>query len=118
MKYILVFLLTFNCFAQDIVELNKGDAAPFRGALVSPEQMQEFRQINEDKKRVDLQNIKLKDLADVNEQRIDFYKSEVKNVQNQFARERTKHFFEKIGYFALGVVVTSVAAKAAIEASR
>tara|TARA_R100001086_G_scaffold214248_1_gene130254 strand:+ start:976 stop:1311 length:336 start_codon:yes stop_codon:yes gene_type:complete len=111
MKLLLAFILTFStCFAQ-VQKIEKGEPAPFTGAIVTAKQLSEFRKTREI-------NIKLKDLQVVNEQRIEFYKEEAKHYQVQIKKERIKHFWEKAGYFALGVLVTGIAAKAAIESTR
>lgn len=116
---VLILALLLNCvYAGEIVTLNKGDIAPFSGALVDKEQLSEFRKIDEERKLLDQQNVKLKDLADIHNQRIDLYKQEVKMVRDDLSSQQRKSFWTNIGYFALGVVVTGLAAKVAIEATR
>jgi len=111
MKYILVFILLINPCFSDVVKVEKGTPAPFTGALVDAKQLSEFRKTREI-------NIKLKDLRIVNEKRIDFYKDEAIHYQVLIKKERMQHFWEKAGYFALGVIMTGLAARAAIESTR
>jgi hypothetical protein len=101
-----------------MVVVEKDTPAPFKGVLVDDLQMKQFRLINEQKKNLEKQNLKLKDLQLVNEGRIDLYKDEAKHYQTQMRKERSKAFWGKVIYFSLGVVVTGIAAKAAIEATR
>lgn len=118
MKYILIALLIVRLAHAEMITLDKGQIAPFGGVLVDAEQMKEFRQINEDKKNLELQNIKLKDLGVIQEQRIDLYKLEVQRVREDLSRSEKKAFWQSAGTFVLGVLVTGFAAKVAIEATR
>jgi len=117
--FILTFLFfqTHNTYAE-MTALNKGQVAPYEGILVDAEQMKEFRKINEDKKSLELENLKLKDLSIINDQRIDLYKTEVKRVTEDLSRSEKKAFWQSAGTFVLGVIVTGFAAKVAIEATR
>lgn len=118
MKYILLFLLSFNCLAGEIVQLNKGDAAPFKGALVAPKQMNKFRKINEENKLLKKKTTKLQDLALVKERKFKIVADESAHYQKLYRRQQVKTFWSNVGYFVLGVAVTGFAAKAAIEATR
>lgn len=119
MKYMLIFTIVLSSnLRAEMTVLKKGDAAPFDGVLSDAAQMKEFRQINEDKKNLELQNVKLKDLGDIQEQRIDLYKQEVQRVREDLSRSEKKAFWQSAGTFVLGVLVTGFAAKVAIEASR
>jgi len=119
----LLLLLTFllssiNISFAEMTALNKGDTAPYQGVLIDSEQMKEFRKINEDKKSLELENLKLKDLSLINDQRIELYKTEVKQVREDLSRSEKKAFWQSAGTFVLGVLVTGFAAKVAIEATR
>jgi hypothetical protein len=105
-------------WADDMVILKEGDTAPMDGILVSGERMKEFRKTNEDYKLLKLENLKLKDLGVIHEQRIDLYKDQVKRVTEDLSSSERRRFWTNLGYFALGVVVTGFAAKVAIEAGR
>jgi hypothetical protein len=118
MKILLILLLTFNCFAQQMVKLDEGQKAPFAGILSDSEQMKTFRKTNEELKLTKKQNITLKELAVVQERQAKLYKEESDAYRTQLRREQVKSFWAKVGYFALGVLVTGLAAKTAIEASR
>jgi len=118
-KFVLLLTLMINsAFCQNIVELSKGDLAPFSGALVNPSQMKEFRLINEQKKSLETQKITLEDLNEVNQNRINFYKEETENYRNLVKKERSKRAWSNTGFFVLGVLATSLAAYAAIQATK
>jgi lipopolysaccharide export LptBFGC system permease protein LptF len=110
-------LFSINSYAEMTI-LKKGDTAPFEGVLVDAPQMKEFRQINEDKKNLELQNLKLKDLALINEERVELYRVQSELLNKELSKAETRSFWKSIGYFALGVVVTGMAAKVAIESTR
>lgn len=116
-----VFIFSINpsrSRAEDMVVIKEGDTAPMDGILVSSERMKQFRQTNEDYKLLKLENLKLKDLSEINDQRIVLYKDHVKQVTDDLSRSERRRFWTNVGYFALGVVVTGFAAKVAIESSR
>jgi len=117
-KILLIFILTFNCFPQQMIKLDKDQKAPFTGILSDAEQMKSFRKTNEELKLTQKQNITLKELSVVQERQIELYKEESTSFRTQLRREQVKSFWAKVGYFALGVFVTGLAAKTAIEASR
>lgn len=111
MRYLLVALLIVKLAHADMTILKKGDVAPYDGILSDAAQMKEFRQINEDKKNLELQNLKLKDLSAIQDERVEVYRSELKASES-------RSFWKSVGYFTLGVLVTGFAAKVAIESTR
>jgi hypothetical protein len=119
MKLLIVLLLTFSFACRsEITALKKGDVAPFEGALVSVDQMREFR---EHKTKLDLeikQNEALKTLNLRLEEKIDFHRAETRQVERELTKTRFKGNVYNIGYFVLGVVLTGFAAKAAIESTK
>jgi len=118
MKYLMFALLSFSVLANDMVILKKGDQAPFDGILSNQEQMAKFRKTDEQNKLLEQQNIKLKDLADISDQRIELYKQEVKTVREDLSSSQRKTFWSSVGFFALGAVITGLCAKVAIESTR
>ena len=115
---LMFFLLAYEVSYAEMTTINKGDTAPHSGILVDAAQMKEFRQINEEKKLLETENLKLKDLGVINDQRIDLYKEHVKQVTEDLSRSERRAFWQSVGTFALGVVVTGFAAKVAIESTR
>ena len=110
MKYLLIFLLTFSsAFAIDVEPIKAGEAAPKDGFFVDAENMKKIRQINEDKKRLEAQKIKLEDLGRINEQRISIYRKESENAYKEASRAKLKGFLGTFGGFVVGVSVTGLA---------
>lgn len=118
MKILLILCLLSSSLNAEMVKLDKGQSAPFDGILSDAAQMKEFRQLNEDKKNLEAQNIKLKDLALINEERVGLYRVQSELLNKELSKAETRSFWKSIGYFALGVVVTGMAAKVAIESTR
>jgi hypothetical protein len=118
MKYLIILLVSFNCFAIDVTPIKKGEPAPKEGFFIDAENMKKLRKINEEKKLLEKENITLKDLAYVNEQRINTYKKLSLESEKMFVREKTKGSFKGVGGFLIGVAATSLAAYAAIRISR
>ena len=120
MKTIISILLVFSftAHAQKLEVVKKGQKAPYSGLLADKKQMEQFREINEKKKLLEKQNIELKDLALTKDQRIKFHQENADFYKQELRKQESRTFWAKVGYFALGVVVTGIAAKTAIEASR
>ena len=118
MSRLMVLCLLCNISYAEMVIVKKGDPAPFEGILVDGAQMKEFRQINEDKKNLELQNLKLKDLALVQDERVDLYRKQSESLNSELSKSESRSFWKSVGYFTLGVVVTGFAAKVAIESTR
>lgn len=119
MKLLLIILISISqCSAIDVVPIDKGAKAPSKGFFVDTENMKEFRKINEEKKLLKKENITLKDLSVINEQRIETYKKLSEESQKELSKEKTKGNFKGIGGFLVGVLAASVAAYAAIRASK
>jgi len=111
-KFILLFVFTFNVFAQNTVLLNKGESAPFDGVLSDSDQMKIYRQSNEEKKLLQDKVLTLKDLNATIQERSDVYKAEGDYYRSQLRTQEFRGFWANVGYFALGVLATSLAIKA------
>jgi hypothetical protein len=100
-----------NSFAQDSVAIKKGEPAPFSGNLVKTELLQEFFKSHQ---KVPL----LEESIELHKQKHEIYKESLRESEKQLSRANLKANLGMIGAFALGVVLTGVAAKAAIESTR
>ena len=114
---VLLFCIT-QVFAIDVQPIKKGHKAPEDGFFVNPPNMKKLRKINEDKKILEKENLKLKDLSAIQDQQIDNYRELSKESQKELRKEKTKGNFKGIGGFVLGVLATSLAAYAAIRVTR
>jgi hypothetical protein len=122
MKFIIAFLLTTSlAFAdcpKNVQKLSEGSSAPCTGWLVSEPKMQDITKSTDEleltKKLVQSQEqlIKLSDAE------IEFYKRRSVSQQEELNKAEIRQFWATAGAFALGVVLTGIAAKAAIEAAR
>ena len=108
---LLMLLITTNSFAQDAIALNKGDIVPFSGNLIKTEKLQEFFKSHQ---KLPLVEAKL----ELEAQRNSLYKDRLRDTEKQLSRANLKGNLGTIGGFILGVVITSVAAKAALESTR
>lgn len=102
----------------NVTKVSVGNPAPCTGWHVSEPQMQVFAkqtdqlQLSQDLNKVNEQLLKLSD------REIEFYKSKVKSQSKELEKAETKRFLSSTGAFILGVVITGVAAKVAIEATK
>ena len=118
MLLLMITLVTLTANSQDIVALEKGEVAPFSGALVPPEKLNEMRKVDEELVITRKQITSFKELNAVNEEKIDFYRVTASDYRDELRSERTKNVFKNAGYFLLGALLTGVATKVAIEASK
>lgn len=105
----ILFSLVFNVYAIDITPIKKGDPSPNDGFFVDAENMKKFRIINEEKKVLEVKNLKLEDLNYVNEKRIEFYKSVADESRKETSKAHIKGFIGTIGGFTVGIAVTGMA---------
>ena len=110
-RLILIFLISFNCFSQNAIKIKKGEKASFSGALVKEETLD--RLIKSDKKVLVLEQLRL-----IDEQKVDIYKDRLLNTEKELSKSNRRKFWSNIGYFTLGVIITGLAAKTAIESAR
>lgn len=116
MKYLLIFLLSIQMsFAQQMVILDKGQEAPFKGVLNDAKQMKVFRQANEEKKLLDKKVQSLELLKVKQEEIIKIHSEEAKHARTQYRREQVSNVWGRVVWFSLGILVTGVAFKIANE---
>lgn len=96
--------LTSNVFAQNAVKLNKGDTAPFTGALVKKERLEKLV-------KAEKSNLTLKDLSIHKDELIEFHKMDAKLQRQKLSEAKFDSNLKSIGMFVLGVVITGFAYK-------
>ena len=111
-------LMSFNLIAGEMVVLKKGQPAPFDGIISDAKQMKEFRQLKENNKNLKKVKLKLEDLAYVRDRKIKFFEQESDQYRTSLRRTQFRSFWSNIGYFTLGVIVSGLASKAAMETIR
>jgi hypothetical protein len=122
LSLLLVSCLTFNVFAADcpknVQRIPYGSVAACDGWLVSEPHMQKLTRTDEElektKKLVQAQEL----LQKLTAEEVEHYKQQSKSHQQELRKAEQKHFWVGVGAFALGVVMTGIAAKAAIESTR
>jgi hypothetical protein len=114
----LALLVTTNALAQSVQKLDKGTPAPFSGWLIT-EKVAETSARNVDlleakeKQILKLEHLRVLDAGDM-----EHYKQRSKDLQKQLHKQETKQYWTNAGAFALGVLLTGLAAKAAIESTK
>lgn len=117
------WLAAFICLSQafacpNVQKIKTGTSAPCDGWLVTPEKMQDFAKSADElevsrKLILAQEHLRTLDVAE-----IEFYKRKTKEAHKQLAQEEVRSGWKTVGAFALGVIVTGFAAKAAIESTR
>lgn len=123
MKYLLIIALLFSSpgfsgCVEMVEKVQKGNPAPCQGWHVSPEMMQEFAR-KDDKLKYEWQLHQLsKQLLSLSAAEVEFYKERSKSQSKELEQSESRRFWSTAGAFALGVILTGIAAKAAIEATK
>lgn len=117
MKIILSLLLLINtCFAADIAPINKGQAAPFSGFVISYDMEKSMRQLAGDSQHKS-ELIRLKDLKiTVIEKRNILYKNHNEYLSKEVYKARKSSFWTKTIYFIGGIAVTGAIGYLAVRA--
>ena len=101
----LIISITINSvFAQNAVKLDKGEKAPFSGALVVEETLDELVKAKKS-------NIVLKDLRITQDEIIEYHKDQARTYRKKLSQAKWDGFWSNTGYFILGVVLTGFAFK-------
>lgn len=100
---LMMFLITSisNSFAGT---LQKGEAAPFTGILLTKERA-------EIAMKAERSNIVLKDLQIAQEELTEYHRDTARVARTELSKAQVKGYIHVIGAFILGVVVTGFAAK-------
>lgn len=118
-KVLLITILIFSTIDSYAIErITKGQAAPYSGAIITEREVEEYTDLvkKEAVRKAQIKN--LNDLRIIQDERIDFYQLQVKEVRRELLKSDSKRWLTNIGYFVLGVAITGFAAKAAIESTR
>ncbi len=101
MRYLVLLLLSFNiCFAQTIQPIKKGQDAPYSGYVIDSKFEKAIRK---EARQLDLERNKnevLRQLGQVRDREVDFYKEQAREAKKDLKREK----FKKVIYTILGVI--------------
>lgn len=119
--WLLLILIAFSATAQacpNIQKLKTGTTSPCDGFFVSSDKMQELAK-NADELELSRKLVLAQEhLRKLDLGEIEHYKSQSKAAHKALSQSNAQKVWLGIGAFALGVVVTGFAAKAAIESTR
>ena len=115
MKILLILLLSFSAFSIEITPVKKGETISRDGFFIDAKNMKELRQINEEKKNLEKQKLKLEQLGVIRESQLNIQRSDVLYLQKKVRKARSMGDLKGIGGFVLGVFGASLAAYAAIK---
>ena len=108
---ILLIILTTNSFAQEAALLQKNDPAPFSGILLKKERAE--KAMKAEKKIIVLEDLRLSEKT-----LTEYYKKDAERQRSRLSEAKFKSNIYNIGYFVLGVFVTSYAFKIQQEINR
>lgn len=115
-KIIVIFFTSINLsLAIDVVPIKKGEPAPKDGFFIDKPNIKKMRKINEEKKLLEKENLKLSQLNELNGKIENNYQKRLEDASRQITKEQVKGDLKGIGGFLLGVLATSAAAFAAAK---
>ena len=100
----LLLLISVNIYAKDVIAIKQGEVAQFSGNLIKTERLVQYYK---DSKKLPLLEL-----------RIENYRAIMKQNQRDISKANFKSYIGTVGGFVLGVVITGIAAKAALESTR
>lgn len=119
MKIIFTLLFLNTAFAcPDVQKVKSGATVICDSWVVSPETMQKLTRTDEELEKTKKLVLAQEHLQKLSEAEIEFYKKRSTAQQKELSKVESKQFLTGVGAFALGVVLTGIAAKAAIEATK
>lgn len=123
MKYLLLLTLSFNCLAQDVVTVKKGDIVPFDGVLFTKERELAIRKDILEKDYLEKKVNLLSELGkvqqeelDLSNKRVELYRSKAIEMADREVRSETKDFWQNALYFTAGAVLTGALGYGVIQA--
>lgn len=120
-KMILLLLISFQCFAQDIIPIKKGQPSPIDGFVIS--KRLNTRMI-EDTEILERKNLQLRDLSVLQDEALsDLNKHKETLVRHNAElrgalKEKPTGFWQKTGYFVLGALITGAISYGTIRSVR
>jgi hypothetical protein len=131
MKYLLILCLQFaicnNTLAssdclESVTLLQKGDPSPCTGFLFSPDAEAQAESDSRDAKyykllseRLDERSVLILNQNEILEKRIQLYIEQNNTLANEVVKKERRSEWQKVGYFLLGVGVTSLAVYGAAQ---
>jgi len=114
---VLALLLTTSAYScpNNVQKVKSGTIANCDGWLVSEPAMQDFAKTDEKLEKSAKLILEQEYLQKLTEAEVDFYKKRSTEVEKALSQSERQKFWIGIGTFALGVAITGIAAKAAIE---
>lgn len=104
MKKIIILLtsILLTCSAYSVEHVKPGDTVVKEGFIFTTDEEKELRANDQRRKLLEALSVKYEDKMELQEYRLDLYKEYTKDT-----RPMTK--WQKVGYFAIGVLTTSAA---------
>lgn len=112
MRYLIIFLFTFQALAIDVVPIKKGESVPEDGFFINKEEMSKLTQ---QRQNLENQIITLKQLNTLNEDRYQMLENYHQDLSYELKKEKVKSRWSGIGGFFLGTLATSLAVYAATQ---
>lgn len=103
---------------NNVQKIKVDERSVCNGWLVSESTMQKIAKTDEELEKTKKLVLAQEHLQKLSNAEIEFYKQRSKAQQRELEKAEIKSFWKTTGAFALGVVLTGLAAKAAIEATR
>lgn len=105
-------------FALDPIVVKKNDTVPMDGLLFSDKDAKELRKQNEERKLLKQENIELKELGLIQDEKNKLLKNQWEETSKELTKSEINGTMKGVGGFLLGVLATSVAAFAAAKTIR
>lgn len=103
-KIVLMMFLITSITSSFAGTLQKGEAAPFTGILLTKERAEKAM-------KAEKSNIVLRDLGIAQEELTEYHRVAARTARTELSKAQFSGFWANTGYFALGVILTGFAFK-------
>lgn len=125
MKLILISLLSFNCMAQNVATVKKGEPVPFDGVLFSKDKELEIRKEVLEKDFLEKKVNLLEELGRTQEKELEIankrtilYREQSKEFADREVTSENTSFLKGILYFTAGALLTGALSYGVIQSNR
>lgn len=107
--HLLIFLIIESSYAQNAIDITKGQPAPYSGVLLSKEKAESIKNELIEKDKLKEINESYKRTVNLYKENEQYFNEQIKFLRNENNELNKKANFtdiEKIGWFTLGIILT------------
>lgn len=112
---LLIFLLSSNCYAQQIEDIKKGQAAPYDGYVIDDAFEKKARGYREEGKILKEETVTLRELGELKQVRYDMVRKENEELASENSQLKSRNTIVNVLFFVLGAGLTGLISYGAMK---